>query len=124
MQNINKLDIDIIDIEINDNIIEQNYLLMDANKTISNCFYPNLDQIKTRFNNLMSNDDLYHEFGNPYLICLKDNADFEPYYYEQQIYPAQFIKIKESIHVIQINYKIITGSIYKYITSISANIFN
>ena len=51
---------------------------------MNNSLYPSLEMISNRFDNL-SNDTLYRAFGSPYIVCLKDNAEFKSYFYGQTL---------------------------------------
>ncbi len=90
----------------------------------NNSFYPNLEQVQTRFSTKMTNDLLYKEFGNPYIVCLTDTASYESFYYDQVITTDQREIIRQNITIIPSSYKTITGTAYKYLTTMSADMFN
>jgi hypothetical protein len=96
----------------------------NKSEKVNNCFYPNLDQIKGKFNSDITKDNLYAEFGNPYIVCLKDSATYKSYFYNQIITPTQMEQMFKSIEVIPTTYKTLTGSAFKYLTTINADIFN
>jgi hypothetical protein len=89
----------------------------------NNLFYPDLDRIQGRFNDGISKDNLYKEFGNPYIVCLKDSAKYESFFYDQIISADQLNTMIDSIEIIPTTYKAINGTAFKYLTSFSAGIF-
>ena len=99
---------------------------VDSNvgQLVNNYFYPSLDHIKMKFNKEMTKDDLYSEFGNPYIVCLKDGVQYEPCYYDQQITQSELEKIKQNICIIPSSYKAINGTAFRYLTSMSSEMFN
>jgi hypothetical protein len=117
---ISKLDKDIIEYE--EDVYDNQTSVLKSTKT-NNLFYPNIDQIQGRFNSDITKDNLYKEFGNPYIVCLKDSAKYEPYFYNQMITNKQLKNISESIEIIPTTYKSINGSAFKYLTSVSVEFF-
>lgn len=89
----------------------------------NNLFYPDLDRIQGRFNDGVSKDNLYKEFGNPYIVCLKDSAKYESFFYDQIISADQLNTMIDSIEIIPTTYKAINGTAFKYLTSFSAAMF-
>ena len=98
--------------------------VIKKSKLISNYFYPNINKIQSEFNEKINNDDLYKRYGTPYIVCLKDKSKFDNFYYDEKITEEQLNEIIDSIEIISIKYKVLTGSLYKYLTLISAEIFN
>lgn len=108
------------DIDFDDDLLP----VIKRSKIVNNYFYPNLYQIESSFNEKITHDDLYKTYGLPFIACLKDDAEFDINYYEQNISEDQLKILIDSISIIPIKYKVITGSLYKYLTSLSAEFFN
>jgi hypothetical protein len=89
---------------------------------MNNIFYPDLNNIKIRLNEEVTKNNLYNKFSNPYIICLKDSANYESFFYDKIITKAQLTIIKNSIEVIPTTYKIMNGSTFRYLTIISADL--
>ena len=89
----------------------------------NNVFYPDLNCIKGRFNDEISKDNLYKEFGNPYIVCLKDSAKYESFFYDQIISTDQLKIMFDSIEIIPTTYKAINGTAFKYLTSFGIDMF-
>jgi hypothetical protein len=85
---------------------------------MNNTFYPSLEMISNRFDNL-SNDTLYKTFGSPYIVCLKDNAEFKSYFYEQILDKEQAQILKDSITIIPSTYKIVSGLSKRFLTVVN-----
>lgn len=85
---------------------------------MNNTLYPSLEMICTRFNDL-SNDTLYKTFGNPYIVCLKDNAVFRSYFYNQILDNEQTQVLKNSITIIPSTYKVISGLSRRFLTVVN-----
>jgi hypothetical protein len=119
------LDINLADSEelFQPNIVEINSQIKGIEK-VNNIFYPNLDCIQRRFNDDITKDNLYKEFGNPYIICLKDSAKYESFFYNQIITEEQLDSMFKSIEIIPTTYKTISGTAFKYLTSINAYTFD
>ena len=125
--NINEYEEDVYDIEALKASIKTKSDSLDSDKSKStktnNTFFPNLDHIQGRFNSDITKDNLYKEFGNPYIVCLKDSAKYESFFYDQMITTKQLNIITKSIEVIPTTYKSISGTAFKYLTVISADMF-
>lgn len=85
---------------------------------MNNTLYPSLEMICTRFNDL-SNDTLYKAFGNPYIVCLKDNAVFKSYFYDKSLDIEQTQVLKDSIVIIPTTYKIMNGLSRRFLTVVN-----
>lgn len=138
---INKLDADIYDEENNeddrfacatlskeeDNEVfdfTQTKLLKKQRYITNNIFYPSFDNIKTRLNDNVSKNNLYKEFGNPYVVVLRNSCDYKSYYFDKMITNEQLNELKESIEIIPASYKILSGNINRYLVIMSADNFN
>jgi hypothetical protein len=93
-------------------------------RKINNYFYPDQNILKSRFQGEMTNNDLFKTFGTPYIICLKDTAEFKSYFYNQILTESQHNELINSIDIIPTTYKPITALALKYLTTISSDIFN
>jgi len=129
----NKLDVDICDEDItninqDDEYLNVNFacakLPKEQTYITNNIFYPCIDDIKTRLNDDVSKNNLYKEFGTPYVAVLKNMCDYKSYYFDKMITNEQLNELKESIEIIPVNYKILCGNINRYLTIMSANNFN
>ena len=85
---------------------------------MNNSLYPSLEMISNRFDNL-SNDTLYRAFGSPYIVCLKDNAEFKSYFYGQTLDNEQEKILKDSIVIIPSTYKIVSGLSKRFLTVVN-----
>lgn len=85
---------------------------------MNNSLYPSLEIISNRFDNL-SNDTLYKTFGSPYIVCLKDNAEFKSYFYGQKLDHEQAEILKDSIIIIPSTYKIVSGLSKRFLTIVN-----
>ncbi len=112
---------DLLDKDID---IEEYLPVIKRSKLVSNYFYPNISKIQSGFNEKLNNEDLYKYYEMPFIVCLKDKSVFKDNYYEEKITEEQLNEIIDSIEIIPIKYKVLTGSLNKYLTSISAEIFN
>ena len=98
---------------------------VEKSDLISNPFYPNHDMIKNKFDNgNPTNNDLFKEFGYLYMISLQDNSEFESYMYDKMITKEQLSNIKKIIVITPTTSKILSGSMKKYLTICSPDIFN
>ena len=104
--------------------LKHNLDSLEDKANINNIFYSNFNCIQRRFNDNVSKDTLYKEFGNPFIVCLKNSVACESYFYDQIITNEQLTKLKTSIVVMPTSYKIINKTAYKYLTIIGVDIFN
>jgi hypothetical protein len=94
-------------------------------RTINNYFHPIYDQmLKLKFNDTITKDKLYEMYGNPFIVCMKDNSMFQSCFYEQTLSQEQFASLLNSIEIIPSTYKIMTGSMMKYLSCVSCEKFN
>lgn len=113
MNNINLLD----EIYIDNDIIE-------SRDKIYNYFYPNINQIKISIEEI-NNNTLYNKYGYPVIVCLKNNNNFKSYYYNKFLNQEEYNDLINSIEFIPItSYNIISGSLYKYLTTFGSTTFN
>ena len=98
--------------------------VIKRSKLVSNYFYPNIYKIESNFNEKINHEELYNRYGTPYIACLKDDIEYNDIYYNETITEEELKKLINSISIIPIKYKVITGLLYKYLTVISADIFN
>lgn len=105
---------------INPNIINDN---IQVNK-INNYFYSNYNMIESKFNRKIKNNDLFKEYSTPYIVCLKDDAEYKPYFSEYELTLEQYNCMKSSIQIIPTNYRMLHDLAYKYLTIISSDVFN
>ena len=120
---------DFTDLNFDSNPSRSNYDIIknkaEKSDLISNPFYPNHDMIKNKFDNgNPTNNDLFKEFGYLYMISLQDNSEFESYMYEKMITKEQLSNIKKMIIITPTTSKILSGSMKKYLTICSPDIFN
>ena len=92
-------------------------------RKVNNCFYPNQNMLKLKFQGLMTNDKLFEAFGTPYIMCLKDSAEFKSYFYDQTITESQLTELINSIDIIPTSYKVINGLATKFLTTMSSELF-
>ncbi len=111
------------DNEIDELIIHQENIIIPE-RMINNFLYPSYSNIIIRFNNDISSKILYENFGLPYIICLDDSKYFHEYFYNNVITSDQLDVFKDSIRVIKASYKVNLGSMTKYMTAISSDLFN
>lgn len=90
---------------------------------VSNYFSPNYNILRLKFQGKITNDELFKTFGSPFIVCLKDSAEFKPYFYDQIITKDQFDELIKSIDIIPTTYKPITNLALKYLTCLSSELF-
>jgi hypothetical protein len=83
---------------------------------MKNIFYPNY--------NIVNNNNLYETFGNPFIVCLKNNINPMPYVYDEYITIEEHNIIINNIEIIEINYDILNNNSYKYLSVISNEQFD
>lgn len=119
-----KLDYEFDDSEF-DYSESSNTEVVSNTELVSNPFYPQYNMIKNKFDNgNPTNNDLFKEFGYLYFISLQDNYDFESYMYDKMISTEQLSNIKKMIVITPSTSKILSGSMRKYLTICSPDIFN
>jgi hypothetical protein len=106
------------------NIDDPEDVIVIQTKHTNNYFCPNINNIKNRFMDGITKDNLYKEFKNPYIICLDDNAIYRDFFHKEIITQDELTYIKNSIRIIPIKYNAICESMYMYLTTISATLFN
>ena len=124
---IKRYDIDYMEdnMEDNSNIINTN-IKNDSIQfdKINNYFYPNYNMLESKFNRKIKNNDLFKEYSTPYIVCLKDDAEYKPYFSEYELTKEQYDCMKNSIQIIPTNYRMLHDLAYKYLTIISSDVFN
>ena len=91
---------------------------------VSNYFFPNINNIKSKLTEVISKDTLYKEFNKIYLVCLKDDIKYEDYFHQQLITEEQLEFINKSVTIIPVPFNILTDVMFNYLTIISASLFN
>ena len=91
---------------------------------VSNIFYSNLGNIKTKLNCMIDKNSLYKHFNTPYIVCLKDDANYQKYFNDEIISSEELNILKDSIRIVPIKYNILSESMYIYLTTISCQLFN
>jgi hypothetical protein len=114
----NPLDLNIEDLE------DEIQIITTSSSKVNNIFYPNINNIKNRFNDGITKNNLYKEFNSPYLICLNDDVIYQHFFHEELITQEELNHIKKSIRIIPIKYNSISESMYNYLLILSAPLFN
>jgi hypothetical protein len=91
---------------------------------INNIFCPNIDYINARLGNNFSKDNIYKEFGNVYIACLKNTTEYKPHFFQNQITTTEYASLLSSVDIIQTTNKIISIDTIKYLTILPSHIFN
>ena len=115
----NPLDLN-IDINSDD---EYEHQTIDINH-ISNIFYPNYKNVKNKLKEELTYNNLKKHFVVPYLVCLKDDSIYHQFFNSDIITAEEEIILKNSIKIIPISYRVLTESMYIYLTTINHKIFN
>ena len=118
----NPLDLNIDDID--EDIQIKSKIKLTKSSKVNNIFYPNINNIKNRFSEGITKDNLYKEFNAPYIICVKDDINFESFFHEKMISEDELDHIKKSIKIIPVKYSSISESMYNYFIIMSAPLFN
>ena len=112
--------------ELDKNIedIDNKIIIQTNSQYITNYFLPNVSLLKNKFTDLLTKDNLYKEFKNPYLICLTDEATYQPFFHNELITEEELIYIKKSIKLIPISYTVLSETMINYLTTFSSTLFN
>ena len=113
-----------MEIDSNISIKVINEVINESDKLTNNQLIPSYDSIMVRCEGMITNNKLYEMFKKPYIICLKDYKQYRSYFYNNKITEENYDTLKESIEIIPTSYKINSGSMSKYMTSISGDLFN
>jgi len=118
----NPLDLNIDNID--EDIQLQSKIKLTKSSKVNNIFYPNINNIKNRFSEGITKDNLYKEFNTPFIICVKEDINYESFFHEKMISEDELDYIKKSIKLIPVKYSSISESMYNYFIIMSAPLFN